>query len=82
MMRSRVALALLAALLAVGGARADFFTSMADLQRLLQVEKDIPQVIDQYIAAENARLDELREQVFQLRRPPRRRRPLITQISA
>jgi hypothetical protein len=37
---------------------------MADLQRMLQIEKDIPQVIDNYINNENARLDELRRLVF------------------
>lgn len=41
-------------------ASADFFTSMEDLQKLLQIEKDIPKVIDSYIVSENARLDELR----------------------
>lgn len=42
---------------------ADLFTSMADLQRLLQIEKDIPKVIDNYIVTENARLDELKKYV-------------------
>ncbi|KAI6176956.1 Procollagen-proline 4-dioxygenase [Aphelenchoides bicaudatus] len=46
---------------------ADLFTSMADLQRLLQIEKDIPQVIDNYIVTENARLDELRRMVQKYR---------------
>lgn len=36
---------------------------MADLQRLLEVEKDIPRVIDNYITSEHARLDELRKMV-------------------
>ena len=53
--------ALLVAVAAVSMARADFFTSMADLQRLLQVEKDIPRVIDDYVNAEMARLDQLKE---------------------
>lgn len=47
-------------------ANADLFTSMADLQRLLQMEKDIPHVIDDYITAENARLDELRRFEIQI----------------
>lgn len=42
-------------------ANADLFTSMADLQRLIQMEKDIPTVIDNYISTENVRLDELRK---------------------
>jgi prolyl 4-hydroxylase len=40
---------------------------MADLQRLLEIEKDIPRVIDNYILSENARLDELRKMVDKYR---------------
>lgn len=40
--------------------QADLFTSMADLQRLLQIEKDLPKVVENYITSENARLDELK----------------------
>ena len=39
---------------------ADLFTSVADLQRLLQVEKGIPELINSYIESENARLNELK----------------------
>ncbi|KAH7699287.1 prolyl 4-hydroxylase 2, partial [Aphelenchoides avenae] len=39
---------------------ADLFTSVADLQRLLHVEKNIPQIIDEYISAERKRLEELK----------------------
>ncbi|KAI1721472.1 2OG-Fe(II) oxygenase superfamily domain-containing protein [Ditylenchus destructor] len=40
--------------------RGDIFTSIADLQRLLYTEKDIPEIINSYIAAENERLENLR----------------------
>lgn len=39
---------------------ADLFTSVADLQRLLVVEKGIPDIINSYIDSENARLEELK----------------------
>uniref|UniRef100_A0AC34GPH6 Procollagen-proline 4-dioxygenase n=1 Tax=Panagrolaimus sp. ES5 TaxID=591445 RepID=A0AC34GPH6_9BILA len=38
----------------------DLFTSIADLQRLLAVEKNIPELINSYIATENDRLAELK----------------------
>ncbi|CAD5215722.1 unnamed protein product [Bursaphelenchus okinawaensis] len=47
--------------------RADLFTSMADLQRLLQMEKDIPKVIENYIQSENERLDNLKKMVAKYR---------------
>jgi hypothetical protein len=40
---------------------ADLFTSIADLQKLLAVEKNIPELINSYIATENDRLDELKK---------------------
>uniref|UniRef100_A0A915DK77 Prolyl 4-hydroxylase alpha-subunit N-terminal domain-containing protein n=1 Tax=Ditylenchus dipsaci TaxID=166011 RepID=A0A915DK77_9BILA len=42
---------------------ADLFTSVADLQRLLHAEKDIPELINTYIAQENARLANLKSVV-------------------
>jgi prolyl 4-hydroxylase len=39
---------------------ADLFTSIADLQKLLAVEKNIPELINSYIATENDRLDQLK----------------------
>ncbi|EFP08464.1 hypothetical protein CRE_15564 [Caenorhabditis remanei] len=54
-MRAVVLVCLLAGL-----ARADLFTAIADLQHMLGAEKDVTSVIDQYIAAERDRLDDLR----------------------
>ncbi|PIC34569.1 hypothetical protein B9Z55_014182 [Caenorhabditis nigoni] len=54
-MRTVAIVCLLAAL-----ADADLFTAIADLQHMLGAEKDVTTVIDQYIAAERARLDDLR----------------------
>lgn len=51
--------------LLAGLAHADLFTAIADLQHMLGAEKDVTTVIDQYIAAEKARLDDLRR-LFQL----------------
>lgn len=45
----------------VSGCAADLFTSVADLQRLLHVEKDIPQIINEYISVERKRLEELKK---------------------
>jgi hypothetical protein len=38
----------------------DIFTSIADLQRLTDVEKEIPDLINNYINMENQRLENLR----------------------
>ncbi|KAF1757806.1 hypothetical protein GCK72_014263 [Caenorhabditis remanei] len=54
-MRAVVLVCLLAGL-----AHADLFTAIADLQHMLGAEKDVTSVIDQYIAAERDRLDDLR----------------------
>lgn len=59
-------LALLAALLAP--ASADLFTSIADMQSLLDSEKTIPSILNKYIESERQRLDKLREYVFSLTR--------------
>ncbi|KHJ93516.1 prolyl 4-Hydroxylase alpha-subunit, region, partial [Oesophagostomum dentatum] len=55
MMRS---LALL--LLLFGSCTADIFTAMADMQRMLGVEKDVTSVIENYIEEEQNRLNDLK----------------------
>ncbi|CAI2350753.1 unnamed protein product [Caenorhabditis sp. 36 PRJEB53466] len=54
-MRAVVLVCLLAGLV-----YADLFTAIADLQHMLGSEKDVTTFIDQYIAAERSRLDDLR----------------------
>lgn len=39
----------------------EIFTSIADLQRLLTVEKNIPDLINNYIQTETKRLEQLKE---------------------
>lgn len=39
----------------------EIFTSIADLQRLLLVEKNIPKLINDYIDTETQRLEELKK---------------------
>ncbi|TKR57848.1 hypothetical protein L596_030494 [Steinernema carpocapsae] len=51
---------LLLALFALG-VSADLFTSIADLQKLLTAEKDIPNIIEQYINLEKERISELQK---------------------
>ena len=41
----------------------EIFTSIADLQRLLAVEKNIPNLINDYIQTETQRLEQLKEWV-------------------
>uniref|UniRef100_A0A1I8AHF3 procollagen-proline 4-dioxygenase n=1 Tax=Steinernema glaseri TaxID=37863 RepID=A0A1I8AHF3_9BILA len=53
-------LLLLVALVAIG-ARADLFTSVADLQKLLTAEQDIPSIIERYISLEKQRIAELQD---------------------
>ncbi|KAK5968530.1 hypothetical protein GCK32_021892 [Trichostrongylus colubriformis] len=43
-----------------GSCTADLFTAIADMQRMLGAEKEVTVVIDQYIEAEQKRLDELK----------------------
>lgn len=40
--------------------KADLYTSLADLERLVQTEKDIPNLINDYISYENKRLEKLK----------------------
>lgn len=47
-------------LLLFGGCAADIFTAIADMQRMLGVEKEVTSVIESYIEAEQRRLDELK----------------------
>ncbi|KAI6214880.1 Procollagen-proline 4-dioxygenase [Aphelenchoides besseyi] len=53
--------------LLISSSNGELFTSMADLQRLLQAEKDIPKVINDYIASENERLNDLKKMVEKYR---------------
>lgn len=52
-------LALLALL--VFGCHADLFTSIADMQSLLETERNIPKILDKYIHEEEERLVQLKK---------------------
>uniref|UniRef100_A0A1I7X377 TPR_REGION domain-containing protein n=1 Tax=Heterorhabditis bacteriophora TaxID=37862 RepID=A0A1I7X377_HETBA len=54
------------AILLVGIVSADLFTAIADMQNMLGAEKEVTAVIDNYIAAEQERLDELRRYTLKL----------------
>ncbi|CAB3401442.1 unnamed protein product [Caenorhabditis bovis] len=45
----------------IGASNADLFTSIADMQSLLETEKNIPKVLFKYIAQEEQRLAELKK---------------------
>ncbi|WKY06729.1 hypothetical protein Q1695_006703 [Nippostrongylus brasiliensis] len=47
-------------LLLFGSCRADLFTAIADMQRMLGAEKEVTAVIEKYIEAEQKRLEELK----------------------
>ncbi|XGW28333.1 hypothetical protein V3C99_008255 [Haemonchus contortus] len=51
---------LLLLLLLFGSCSADLFTAIADMQRMLGAEKEVTNVIDKYIEAEQKRLEELK----------------------
>jgi len=42
----------------------DLFTSSAELQQLVHVEKEIPKIIENYILLENKRLENLKRYFF------------------
>lgn len=42
---------------------AELFTSIADLQRLFHLEQNLPDIIDKYIDAKKAHLEELKGMV-------------------
>ncbi|VDL70863.1 unnamed protein product [Nippostrongylus brasiliensis] len=50
-------------LLLFGSCRADLFTAIADMQRMLGAEKEVTAVIEKYIEAEQKRLEELKRSV-------------------
>lgn len=47
-------------LLFFGGCTADLFTAIADMQRMLGAEKEVTNIIEKYIDAEQKRLDDLK----------------------
>ena len=59
----RLNLACVAFAAALSLVAAEIFTSMADMELLLNVEEQVPSVIDKYIEAEQGRLQRLRESV-------------------
>lgn len=44
----------------IGSVLSDVFTSMAHMESLLDIEKDIPQLIQNYISNEKARIEQLK----------------------